>query len=93
MILTAEIGYCVLAKARGQGIATKIVTALTLDAFSLTPLRKLIAYFHENNIASVHVLEKVGYTKEGLLREANLINGQPANEFAFGILRREVKLD
>jgi RimJ/RimL family protein N-acetyltransferase len=90
MMMTAEIGYGVFAKFRGKGIATKIVTAITKNTFGHTPLRKLSAFVHEDNAASLRVLEKVGYKKEGLLREAYLIIGMPANEFVLGILRREI---
>jgi ribosomal-protein-alanine N-acetyltransferase len=63
---------------------------MTEDAFRQTPLRKLIAYVHEENTASTRVLEKAGYTREGLLREHYLVNGLPANEIIYGILRQEV---
>jgi ribosomal-protein-alanine N-acetyltransferase len=90
MMLTAEIGYGVFANARGRGIATQIVEAMTKEAFTHTPLRKLIAFVHEQNLASRKVLEKVGYRHEGLLREHYLINGNAVNEAVYGILRREV---
>ena len=91
-MLTAEIGYAVVASARGKGCATAAVRMVTEDAFRLTKLRKLIAYVHEDNLASRRVLEKVGYKPEGLLREHYLVGGIPANEVLYGILRREVVL-
>jgi RimJ/RimL family protein N-acetyltransferase len=89
-MLTAEIGYGIAPEARGNGHATEAVRQVTLRAFTDTPLRKLIAYVHEDNAASRRVLEKTGYTAEGLLREHYLINGVPVNEIIYGILRREV---
>ena len=91
-MLTAEIGYGIAPEARGNGYATEAVRLVTHRAFTKSPLRKLIAYVHEDNVASRRVLEKVGYAAEGLLREHYLINGMPVNEVIYGILRREVIL-
>jgi [ribosomal protein S5]-alanine N-acetyltransferase len=88
-MLTAEIGYTLAASARGRGIATWAVRELTKNVFTQTPIRKLTAYVHEENIASYRVLEKSGYKREGFLREHFLVNGSPVNEILFGILRRE----
>ena len=63
---------------------------MTQRTFSESPLRKLIAYVHEDNAASRKVLEKAGYEAEGLLREHYLINGMPVNEVIYGVLRREI---
>jgi RimJ/RimL family protein N-acetyltransferase len=89
-MLTAEIGYAIAPEARGNGYATEAVRLVTQRAFAESPLRKLIAYVHEENVASTRVLEKVGYKVEGLLREHYLITGMPVNEIIYGILRREV---
>ena len=89
-MLIAEIGYGTMAQARGKGYATAAVQLVTQNAFRQTPLRKLIAYVHEDNQPSRRVLEKVGYKREGLLREHYLVNGSPVNEIVYGILRGEV---
>lgn len=90
MMLTAEIGYGVFADYRERGIATQIVHKLTTDTFQNSNLRKLIAFVHEQNIASRSVLEKSGYIKEGLLREHYLVNTLPVNEVIYGILRKDI---
>ena len=89
MMLTAEIGYNVISSARGKGIATEVVKLATRNIFEKTSIRKLIAFVHEENLPSIRVLEKVGYKREGLLREHYLVNGKPANEVVFGLLRKE----
>jgi [ribosomal protein S5]-alanine N-acetyltransferase len=86
---TAEIGYGIAAEARGNGYATAAVRLVTQRTFSESPLRKLVAYVHEDNLPSRKVLENVGYKSEGLLREHYLVNGMPVNEIIYGILRRE----
>jgi ribosomal-protein-alanine N-acetyltransferase len=89
-MLTAEIGYGIAPEARGNGYATEAVRLVTQRAFKEGPLRKLIAYVHEGNLASRRVLEKVGYQPEGVLREHYLVNEVPANEIIYGMLRQEV---
>jgi hypothetical protein len=86
-MLFAEIGYAVAAEERGRGYATAAVRTVTELMFRQTPLRKLIAFVHEGNHASRRVLEKAGYRQEGFLREHYVVNGKPANELLFGILR------
>src|ERR1043165_9263694 len=49
MMLTAEVGYGIMAEARGQGIATAAVSELTKRVFEQTALRKLIAFVHAEN--------------------------------------------
>ncbi len=89
MMMTAEIGFGVFPAARGKGIATASIRLVTRKVFHESPVRKLIAFVHENNLASRRALEAVGYRQEGLFRESYLLNGTPANEAVYGILRSE----
>ncbi len=65
------------------------VAALVDKAFNESPLRKLVAYVHDQNLPSCRVLEKLGFQREGFLREHYIINGSPENEILFGLLKRE----
>jgi ribosomal-protein-alanine N-acetyltransferase len=89
MMLTAEIGYGVIANFRGKGIGSRAIRQLAQKAFTESPVRKLIAFVHEDNLPSRKLLENVGFHQEGILREHYLVNGNPANEIIFGLLRRD----
>ena len=89
MMGTAEIGYTVAENFHGKGIGTTAVKSLVKKIFNETSLRKIIAIVHEENIASCKLLEKIGFKREGLLREHFIVNGDPANEAYYGLLRRE----
>jgi RimJ/RimL family protein N-acetyltransferase len=89
MMSYAEIGYGVAEHRQGAGIATAAVNELVKKCFSESPLRKLLAYVHDENIASCRVLEKVGFAREGTLREHYLINGVPEDEVLFGLLKHD----
>jgi [ribosomal protein S5]-alanine N-acetyltransferase len=89
MMGTAEIGYMIGEAYHGRGIATAAVKLWIQMIFELTDIRKLTASVAEQNIASIRVLEKVGFKKEGLLREHYIVQNLPTNEIIFGLLRRE----
>jgi ribosomal-protein-alanine N-acetyltransferase len=89
MMAYAELGYGVDEKYHGKGIATAAVKLVVEKAFTESPLRKLFAYVHDKNIPSCRVLEKLGFHKEGLLREHYIINGKPENEVFYGLLKSE----
>lgn len=84
-----EIGYGFAESHHGKGIATAAVRLLVEKIFRETNLRRLVAYVHEENIASCRVLEKLGFQEEGLLREHYLILGNPVNEILYGLLKHE----
>jgi ribosomal-protein-alanine N-acetyltransferase len=84
-----EIGYGIAEAHHNQGIATEAVRLLIQKCFTESPLRKLLAYVHDKNAASIRVLQKLGFTQEGLLREHYIINGLPVNELLFGLLKDE----
>jgi ribosomal-protein-alanine N-acetyltransferase len=89
-MLTAEIGYGVSSQVRSKGIASRALRMISEEAFAKTPLRKLIAFVHEDNISSIRVLDKVGFVREGKLRDHYLINGEPATELIYGLLRDDL---
>ncbi len=84
-----EIGYGVAESHHGKGIATAALRLLVEKVFCETDLRRLLAYVHEENIASRRVLEKLGFQEEGLLREHYVIRGIAVNEVLYGLLKRE----
>jgi len=67
-----EIGYSVVAEARGAGYATEIVGALVRRAFESDSVQRVVAETAATNEASQRVLERNGFTPEGPGRAANL---------------------
>lgn len=86
-----EIGYMIGEAFYGKGIATAAVKKWSEFIFEKTNLRKLIAFVAESNAPSIRVLEKVGFQKEGLLRDHYLINEKPVSQVIFGLLRADLK--
>lgn len=72
-----EIGYALAAPWRGQGLMTEVVTAFSAWLFDTRPaLARLEANVFPHNPASVRVLEKAGYEREGYLRCLHLKEGE-----------------
>jgi ribosomal-protein-alanine N-acetyltransferase len=85
----AEIGYGITQAHHRRGIATAAVGLLVDKVFAETRLRKLMAFVHDKNRPSCRVLEKLGFQKEGLLREHYIVNGKAENEILYGLLKTD----
>lgn len=66
----AAIGYWLLPRGRGRGIATRAVRAATSAAFSHLDLHRIELAHAVENTASCAVAERCGYRFEGTLRDA-----------------------
>lgn len=62
-----EVGYWLFAAARGRGIATRAVRAVAREAFA-SGLSRIEANVRVGNDASERVLERAGFTREGVKR-------------------------
>jgi RimJ/RimL family protein N-acetyltransferase len=83
-----EIGYFVLPPARGRGIATTIARALAEHAFSLGVAR-VAAYVNVGNVASERVVERAGFTREGVVRSMPKPDGRRVDKTLYSLLPGE----
>ena len=83
-----EIGYFVLPHARGRGAATTIARALAEHAFSLG-IERVAAYVNVGNGASERVLERAGFTREGIVRSMPKPDGRRVDKTLFSLLPGE----
>lgn len=80
---TAEIGYWLGEPFWGKGIMSAALAAFTPFALAEFRLRRLYAQVLEWNPASMRVLEKCGYAREGTMRKSALKDGVVADEILF----------
>lgn len=80
---SAEIGYWLGEQFWGRGIATAAVIALTDYAFQELKLTRVFAVPFAHNDASVKVLEKAGYVREGCLRRSAIKDGVVLDQFMY----------
>jgi RimJ/RimL family protein N-acetyltransferase len=86
---SATLGYCLDDAAWGHGYATEAVGALLQWAFDTLDLNRVQAETDTRNAASARVLEKLGFVREGTLREDCIVNGDVSDTWVFGLLERD----
>ncbi|MBO4207572.1 GNAT family N-acetyltransferase [Micromonospora echinofusca] len=87
----AMIGYSLLPDWRGRGVASRAVRLLARWAFSSAGIARLSAGTIGENVASWRVLERVGFRREGLLRQRFAGFGMDrSDEVLFGLLPDEL---
>jgi len=86
---SASLGYCLHDAAWGYGYATEAASALLEWAFDTLDLNRVQAETDTRNAASARVLEKLGFVREGTLREDCVVNGEVSDSWVYGLIRRE----
>ena len=85
----AELGFALGRAWWGQGYAREAVEALLGFAFGRLNLHRVEADADPRNDASIRLLERVGFVREGTLRERWIVAGETQDTAFFGLLRRE----
>ena len=85
----ASLGYWVGEPYAKQGFMTRAVKALVPAAFDLLRLHRIEAACIPTNIASVKLLEKTGFQREGYARQYLCINGIWQDHLLYAQLRSD----
>ena len=83
----AEIGYVLLDEFKGQGVMTEAVRMMCEDAFARLDILRITAQVYSPNIASQRVLEKNGFIREGVMKNAIIKNGNIYDMYLYGKLK------
>ena len=86
MTQSATIGYWMGERHAGRGHMTAAVKALVPFAFDRLNLHRLEAACLPHNAASMRLLDKVGFQREGLARGLVCINGRWQDHIRFALL-------
>lgn len=86
---SASLTYVFEAPAWGRGYGTETAHAVLRWAFDTLDLNRVQAETDTRNTASARVLEKLGFVREGTLREDCVVDGDVSDSWVFGLLRRE----
>lgn len=85
----AELGY-VLGRAHwGAGYMSEAIGALIGFAFGAMSLRRLEAEIDPRNVASSRLMQRLGFVKEGLLRQRWIAKGEAKDVEIHGLLSSE----
>lgn len=85
----AEMGYCLGRPHWGQGHVHEALCALLDYGFGPLELNRVEADIDPRNAASAKVLERLGFLKEGHLRERWIVAGEVSDSALYGLLRRD----
>jgi RimJ/RimL family protein N-acetyltransferase len=85
----AEIGIAISKNNINQGIGTKVHRKVIEFAFNEMNLNKVTALVLTLNKLSVSLYEKLGFTKEGEIRNYQYRQGEYINAYLYGLLKEE----
>jgi RimJ/RimL family protein N-acetyltransferase len=85
----AEIGYSLAREHWGNGYCNEALTALLNYAFEKFNLRRIEADVDPRNGPSIRTLERLGFQREGYLRERWHVDGEIQDSLFYGLLRRD----
>lgn len=87
----ATLGSFLCRKYQKKGLMPEARKATIKYAFDMLGLNRLEAQVFEKNIPSIKMLEKLGFQKEGLLRENFMINNKLENSYMFSLIKKDFK--
>lgn len=87
-----EIAYELAPPYWGRGIATAVCAAVTRGSFATPALQRVQATVLATNTRSERVLERCGFSGEGLLHGCRLVRGRPGDFKMFARLAGEKQL-
>ncbi|MBQ9535599.1 MAG: GNAT family N-acetyltransferase [Clostridia bacterium] len=85
--LSAELGYYIAEEYWNKGVCTEAVRQLAAHILESSDIIRIFAEAYEDNIASCRVLEKAGFSFEGLMRKAAIKNGVVKDIKLYALLR------
>ncbi|MDP3024290.1 MAG: GNAT family protein [candidate division Zixibacteria bacterium] len=73
----------------GQGYAKEVLQAVITYCFTTLDMNRIGAECYAINERSIRLIEHLGFKREGVVRESVLKKGEFADEYIYGLLRRE----
>jgi [ribosomal protein S5]-alanine N-acetyltransferase len=87
----AEIGFAIRQERWGQGLGSEAVEAVVAFGFESLNLHRIEADVDPRNERSLRLLERLGFRREGHLRERYYISGERQDAVMMGLLRPDWK--
>ena len=88
-VKAAKLGYAVAADHWGNGYATDAVSTMLDFAFGPLNLHRVTAAIGPDNVASQAVVDKLRFTREGVLRDHVFTNDAWRDSILYSVLRHE----
>lgn len=84
-----EIGYWIDGQEQGKGIITRSCRSLIDHAFNILKMNRIELRCAVDNIRSTAVAERLGFVKEGVLRQSEMRGGKLHDFNVYGLLASE----
>lgn len=88
-LMQAELGFTLAADYQGKGYATEAVGAVLDRLFRVQGLHKVTGECDARNRGSAGLMERLGFTREGMLRQQTFIKGEWTDDLLYGVLAPE----
>ena len=85
----AELSYALHSDFWGHGYMQEATQPIVNYGFETLNLNRIGAKVYTDNTGSIGVLQKLGMTREGLLRQYHIANNQPKDVYIYSVLRDE----
>ena len=85
----AEVGFALRASHRGQGFMAEALSAVIDHGFGALGLHRVEADIDPRNAASIRLVERLGFIREGAMKERHLVAGEWQDTVFFGLLARD----
>ncbi|MEV0899818.1 GNAT family protein [Actinoplanes sp. NPDC049802] len=85
----AEIGFTFAGPYQKRGFATEAVSAVLDRLFGRQGLHKVTGECDARNVRSAALMERLGFRREGLLRQQTFLKGEWTDDLLYGLLATE----
>ena len=85
----SELGFALRHVRWGQGLGSEAVTAVIAFAFDSLNLNRIEADVDPRNERSLRLLERLGFQREGYLRQRYYMNGERQDSLLLGLLKSD----
>ncbi|WP_062109586.1 GNAT family N-acetyltransferase [Bacillus niameyensis] len=84
-----EIGYAILPEFSGQGYGSQAANLLLKFAFEKLSAHKVVGMCNSQNVRSAALMERLGMTREAILKEELYWQNQWTDQYYYSILEKE----
>ena len=88
---SCEAGYKFSSRVHHHGYATEALTALANIVFTELNMHRIVACVEPNNAPSIHLLERVGFVREGLCRDHTCQHGIWIDHLQYSLLPTDLR--
>jgi len=85
----ASIGYWVGEQWEGKGIVSKACEVILRHGFDTKQLNRIEIHCATGNSKSLSIPKRLGFQREGILRQAELLNGQFVDHYCYSMLHED----